>query len=110
MYRRRLMDPSSKGLEIVDVEDPWVQIAVPANYVERMEVERVRHQGVVNFHSDLEFSLLIVNSQFLGFSKVSVRIWGQLYQLPVIVPISARCLARPRLLGNQEPPSFRVEQ
>jgi hypothetical protein len=72
MYWWGLVDSAGERLEIVDVKDPWVQIAVPANYIERMEVEGVRHQGVVNFHSDLEFSLLIVNSQFLGFSKVSV--------------------------------------
>src|SRR5438552_10220793 len=74
-----------------------------------MKVKGVRHQGVVNFHAHLEFPLLVVNSQFLGFSKVPVRIWRQLHQLSVIVPVSTRYLNRTRRLGYQEPTLLRVE-
>src|SRR5213083_3305561 len=74
-----------------------------------MKIERVRHQGVVNFHAHLEFSPLIVNSQFLGFSKVAVRVGRQLHQLSVIIPVSSRYLNRTRRLGYEEPALLRVQ-
>src|SRR6266571_3464258 len=88
MYRWRLMDPAS----------------------ERMKIERVRHQGVVNFHAHLEFSLLIVNGQFLGFSKVPVRIRRQLHQLSVIIHVSTWYINRTRRLSYQESALLRIQR
>src|SRR2546422_5392401 len=94
MYWWRLMDPAGEGFEIVDVKDPWIEVAVPADYIKRMKVEGVRHQGIVDLHPHLEFSLLVMNGKFLGFSKVAIGIGGQLHQLSVIIPIPSRYLNR----------------
>src|SRR5438128_1161588 len=110
MYRRRLMDPASEGLEIIHVEDPRIQVAIPPYYVKRMKVKGVRHQRVVNFHAHLEFPPLVVNGQFLGFSKVAVGVGRQLHQLPVIIPVSSRYLNRARRLSYQESALLRVQR
>src|SRR2546430_1074969 len=110
MYRWRLMDPAGERFKIVDVKDPRVEVAVPAYYIKRMKIESVRHQGVVNFHAHLEFPLLVVNGQFLGFSKVAVGVGRQLHQLPVIIPVSSRYLNRTRRLSYQESALLRVQR
>src|SRR5438132_14118825 len=110
MYWWRLMDPAGEGFEIVDVKDPWIEVAVPADYIKRMKVEGVRHQGIVDLHPHLEFSLLVMNGKFLGFSKVAIGIGGQLHQLSVIIPIPSRYLNRTRSLGYQEPALLRVHR
>src|ERR1044071_9707120 len=39
MHRRRLVDATHDRLEIVDAEDPRIEVAIPANDVEGMVIE-----------------------------------------------------------------------
>ena len=53
--RRRLVDTTSDGLEVADIEDPGIFTAVPANHIERMEVVPVAGDQVSNLQAHLEF-------------------------------------------------------
>src|SRR3990172_5109993 len=103
MYRRRLVHPPSYRLEVVDVENPRIQVTVPANNIQRVKVEDVGHESIVNLHTDLKLTTLLMRDQFLRPSKVPVTERRQLHQLTIIVPVATRHLHRPPRLRHQEP-------
>jgi hypothetical protein len=53
---RRLVDAPGDGLEIFDVKDPGLQVAVPADDVERVVVQHVTANPVAHLHADLELT------------------------------------------------------
>ena len=59
------MDSSRDGLEVFDVEDPWIEIAVPADDIEGMVIQNVFAQSIAHFDADFKFAAFGVCFQFL---------------------------------------------
>ena len=54
--RRWLVDASGDGFEILDVENPWIQVTIPADYVKGMVIEYVTGDPVTHLHADFKLS------------------------------------------------------
>ena len=102
MDRRRLVDPPGDGLEILDVEDPRIQEAVPAHHVERMEVEVVGRQLIARLDAHLELPALHVRLEPLRTADVALAVGRVLEQLPVLVPVAPRRLDLGHRFDDQE--------
>src|SRR6266540_4305996 len=100
VYGGRLVNSPRYRFEIVNVEDPWVEITVPANDIQWMEAEDIGHERVVDLNSDLKLSLVGMGYKLIGTSKVSVAEWGQFSQLTIVVPIASGNLDRSCRLCN----------
>ena len=88
VHRRGLVDPPGDRLEVVDAEDPGIQITIPANHVERVVVQDVPGEAVAHFHPHLEFAPLGVRLQLLRRANVALAVRGVLEKLPVLIPVA----------------------
>ena len=57
------MNASDDRLEVVDVEGPGIEVAVPADHIERMMVEHDLVDSVILLHQDREIPRLVVRAQ-----------------------------------------------
>src|SRR5215208_4922241 len=74
VYGRRLVDPSCDRLEVLDVEDPWVQISIPAHNVEGMVIQDLLCQPVAYFDPYFEFASLGVGLEFFRQPYIALGI------------------------------------
>src|SRR5215472_4036080 len=88
MDRWRLMYSACYGLEVVYVEYPGVEVAVPSDNVERMISKRVGVDRIVYLYFNIIVAVLSVCDELVWSSKVSVAEWCELGQLAVIVSVS----------------------
>ena len=54
------MNATDDRLEVVDVEDPGIEISVPSNDIERMVIEHQLVDRIVLFHENTKVALLVV--------------------------------------------------
>ena len=101
--RRRLVDAARDRLEIVDRERPRIEIAVPADDVERVIVEQVGLVPVADAHLDRELAALTVRVQLRGRVDVPVVVRGALHDLAVLVAVAARDLDQAGGFEDQVP-------
>src|SRR3982751_2634294 len=99
---RRLVHASDNWLEVVNVERPRVEVAVPADDVERMVVEDELVQAVVLLHEELEVTHLVVRLQLDGPTDVTLGVRRALLQLTELVSIALRPADVPAALHDQE--------
>ena len=69
VHRRRLVDAPDDRLEVVDVERPRIEEAVPAHDVERVVVEHHFGEAVVLLDDDREVALLVEVVSAVGRRK-----------------------------------------
>src|SRR6478752_6952518 len=102
MHRRRLVHAPDDRLEVVDVERPGIELAVPADDVERMMIEDDLVQSVVLLHDDLMIAHLIVRVQLARHADVTLRVRRALDELTelVAIPLGRADVAAP--LHDQE--------
>ena len=97
---RRLVDPSGDRLEIADVEDVGVQVAVPAHHVERMVVVVIARELTSGLDVDAEVARLRVRRLVGRDADVAMVIRRMLHELAVLVAVAAR---RFDLTGRLQP-------
>src|SRR2546427_3429198 len=97
------MYPAGQWLEIVDVADPWIERAVPADNSDGVVIENIRHQRVVDLDPNLKLPGVAMRHKFLRSPKISIGVRRQLYQLAVVVSVSFGNLDRPRGFDYHEP-------
>src|SRR4030095_11007240 len=85
--RRRLMNATDDGLEIVDAEDPRIEVAIPAHDVERVVIENQLVQRVVLLDEDPEVTLLVVGLEVDRTSNVTLAVRRSLEELTELVAI-----------------------
>src|SRR5690242_9596191 len=85
MDRRRLMDATGDRLEVLNVKDPWVEIAIPSDHVEGVVVEDMFGQPVANLDPHFEFAALGMSLKVFGHAKITLGVWRMLEQLPEFV-------------------------
>src|SRR5262249_20858673 len=59
--RRRLMNTASDRLEVVDAEGIGIEIAIPADHIQRVEIEGVVHDFAIHLDMDMELATLLVH-------------------------------------------------
>src|SRR5947208_8897175 len=87
-----ILDAAGDRLEVVDRERPRVEVAVPADDVERVIVEDVRLVPVANADLDRELTPVAVRVQLRRRMDVTVVVRRPFEQLPVLVAIPLRDL------------------
>ena len=94
--RRRHVDPPGDRLEVTDVERPRIDVAVPADDVERVVVEHVGLEAVLDPELDDVLAAVRVRLELDWRMQVAVVVGSVLEQLAVLVPVAARDLDQPR--------------
>src|SRR5207302_10797101 len=89
---RRLVDAAGDRLEVVDRERPRIEIAVPADDVERVVVEQIRLVPAANAHLHRELALLADRSQLERRVDVAVVVRRALDDLGGLVAVAPRGL------------------
>ena len=90
------MDPTRDRLEVADVERPGVDVAVPADDVERVVVEDVGLEAVLDPQLDDVVAAVGVRPKLDRRVQVAVVVRGVLEQLAVLVAVAARDLDQAR--------------
>ena len=107
---RRLVDAAGDRLEVVDRERPRIEVAVPADDVERVVVDDVRLVAASHAHLDRVLAALAHRVQLGRRVDVAVVVRRALHQLSVLVAIAARDLDQPwRLEDEVALLAFRLE-
>ena len=88
MDRRRLMDPTDDRFEVVDAEDPRIEIAIPTNDVEWVMIEDQLIERIVLFDEDAKVTLLVVRPKLDRPSNVTLAVRRSLEQLTEFVAIA----------------------
>src|SRR6478672_7490655 len=88
MDRRGLMDPTNDRLEVVDAEDPRIEVAIPTNDVEWVMIEDQLVQRTVLLHENPEVALLVVRPELDGTSNVPLTVRRSLEQLTEFVAVA----------------------
>src|SRR5688500_11050388 len=91
MRGRRLMDASGDGFEVFDVEDPWIEIAIPADDIKRMKVQHMFTQSIPDFNTYFKFAALGVSLQFFGNANIALGIGCVFKHLTELVSIAFGC-------------------
>src|SRR2546423_2585932 len=84
------MDAPDDRLEVVDVERPRIEVAVPAGYIEWMVIEHDLVDAVVLLHQNRKVPHFIDRLDKRGTPDVALRVRRSLDQLPEFVAISFR--------------------
>ncbi|MBM2844587.1 MAG: hypothetical protein HW404_2424 [Anaerolineales bacterium] len=100
--RRRLVNLAGDRHVVVDIEGPRVEVAVPADDVERMVIEHVAGHRLARLDAHLELAALGVRLQRLRRPQVALAVRGMLQQLAELVAVSARRLDLRRRLDDVE--------
>ena len=99
--RRRHVDAPGDRLEVVDRERPRIDVAVPADDVERVVVDHVGLVAAAHAHLDLELALVAVRVQLGRRMDVAVVVRRVLHQLAVLVAVALRDRDQPRRLEDE---------
>src|SRR2546423_15123037 len=102
MHWRWLVDASDDGLEVVDVESPRIEVAVPSHDVQRMVVEHDLVDAVVLLHENRKISHLVYGLDVCRPADVALRIRGAFDQLSEFVAIPLRPPHVPPALEDQQ--------
>src|SRR3954468_4211182 len=84
------MNSSHDWLEVVDVEGPWIEVAVPSNDIERMVIEHDLVDSIVLLYEDREVTHLVNRLDESRTSNVALRVWCSFDQLAKLIPIALR--------------------
>jgi hypothetical protein len=84
---RRLVDATHDRLEVVDAEDPGVEVAVPTDDVEWMVVEDQLVERVILLHEDPEIALLVVRAELDRPANIALAERRPFQQLPELVAV-----------------------
>ena len=95
------MDAPGDRLEVVDRERPRVDVAVPADDVERVVVDHVGLVAVADAHLDDELAALAVRAQLRRRVDVAVVVRRVLHQLAVLVAVALRDRDQPGRLEHE---------
>ncbi len=86
--RGRLMHPADNGLEVLDVEGPGIEHAVPAHHIAGMMVEDVFVEPVVLLDHHPELAALVVGLELPRPTEVALAVGRPLHNLAVLVAIA----------------------
>src|SRR5438045_1415263 len=90
MDRRRLMYAPDDRLEVVDVERPRIEVAIPSDDVEWMMIEDQLIDSVLLLDQERAVAHLVVRVELERAADVALRIRGAFFQLPELVAIAFR--------------------
>src|SRR3989304_5401773 len=102
MDRRRLMHTPCNRLEVLDVENPWVEITIPANDIEGMVIKHVFAETIAYFDAYFKFAALGMGLQFFGAAKISLGIRRVFEHLPEFISITFRRFDLRWILNRKE--------
>src|SRR5262249_46317856 len=74
VYRRRLMNAPGNRLEILDIEGPRVQIAIPADRVKRVVIENMQGVAVARAYQHRELARFVVAGQLERYADVALAV------------------------------------
>src|SRR5436853_274658 len=95
------MDAAGDRLEVVDRERPRIEIAIPADDIERVVVDDIRLIAAAHADLDWELALLAHRVQLCGRMDVAVVVRRAFHDLPVVVAVAPRDLDQPRRLEDE---------
>src|SRR5690348_328504 len=111
---RRLVDAPGDRLEVMDAEGVGIEVAVPSDDIQRVEIVGVGHYFIVDAQPHVEFAALLMYWQFRGWAQVALAVGRVFEQLAELVAVALRRLNRPAvrlhdqeallLLGRLQPP------
>jgi hypothetical protein len=90
------VDPTGDRLEVVNRERPRIDVAVPADDVERVVVDDVRLVAAAHADANVELAALAMRVQLGRRMDVAVVVRRVLEQLAVVVSVAARNLDQAR--------------
>src|SRR5690348_9753250 len=102
MHRRWLVYTPGDRLEVANVEDPWIFVAIPANDITGVEVVPVAGDGVTHLDPYLEFAPLAMRYQLFRAADVTFAIGCMLQHLTVPIEVTARRLNCTMSLNREE--------
>ena len=74
VYGRRLVNTPGDRLKVINIEDPGIFAAIPADRIDRVEVIPVTRDYVAHFHPHLELSALGVRFKLLGTADIALAV------------------------------------
>src|SRR4051794_7005126 len=98
---RQMKSPNPR-LKIMDIEDPRIVVAIPADNIERMVIKNELSQTIFFLDYKRKLALLVVRRQRLRTSNVSLGIRRTFQQLPVLVPVALWCANIARTFNHQK--------
>src|SRR5258707_14759551 len=90
MDRRRLMHRARDRLEILRVERERIEIAVPAERVERMMGQGHTGESRSILDENIDILLLIDRNDFARTMKIALRVRGAHLNLPLVIQVTLR--------------------
>src|SRR5947209_2735692 len=96
------MDSADDRLEVVDVECPGIEVAIPADDIEGMMVEDELVQRVVLLHEETEVAHLVMAAQLDRAADVALRVWRAFLELAELVAVALRPPHVPAALHDEE--------
>src|SRR6059058_786976 len=98
---RRLVDAAGDRLEVVDRESPRIEVAVPADDVERVVVDDIRLVAAAHAYLDGELAGLAHGVQLSRRMDVAVVVRRAFHDLAVVVAVAPRDLDQPGRLEHE---------
>src|SRR6476620_2241120 len=90
MHGRWLMDASCNWFEVLDVENPGIEIAIPADDVKGVVIQNMFTEPVAHFDAYLKFAALGVRFKLFRQANVALRVGGVFEHLGEFIPITLR--------------------
>src|SRR5687767_2372306 len=82
------MHAADDGLEVVDVERPWIEVSIPSHDIDRMVVERDLVQAVVLLHDERVVAFLVDGLDVRRTANVALGVRRAFLELPELVAIA----------------------
>ena len=107
---RRLVHPSGDRLEILHVENPGVEVAVPADHIEGMEFEEIVMETALLFDTDFKLALFVEKERRFGPADVAFAERAVLEKLAQIRAVPFRDLDGAGRIDDEHPVLVGVER
>src|SRR5690242_3173493 len=84
------MHAANNGLEVVNIECPGIEVAIPTDDIERVVIKNKLVETVVLFNEQAKVAHLVVGLELAGTAHVTFGIGSALLELPELIPIPLR--------------------
>src|ERR1051326_2549514 len=74
VYVRRLVNTPGDWLKVVNIEDPGIFAAIPADRIDRVEVIPVTGDDIAHFHPHLELPALGMRFELLRTANIALAV------------------------------------
>ncbi len=86
------MESAGNWLEVVDVEDPGIEITIPADHIERMVIQCMAADHVAHLHAHLEITPIGEGFQLHRNADIALCVGRVFQELANVIDISTRRL------------------